>query len=436
MTINTVTVLGANGTMGRNVAAIFASFGNAKVYMVSRNIEKSQNAIEKAYESVKAESIKAKMIAEDYDNLERCVCDSDLVFEACAEDLSIKTDIHSRVSKIVSKNMLKGIVLCSGTSGLSITSLADLYDEPYRECFVGMHFFNPPYNMTLCELIPTSYTDKSVFSEIHHYLDKILYRTTVEVKDFPAFLGNRIGFQFINEAMQLAEKYKYNGGIDYIDAILGSFTGRNMAPLATANFVGLDVHNAIVDNIYENTNDYAHETFIMPSYAMQMVEEGKLGKKSGIGLYKTVLHADGRKEHQVFDIDQKVYREVIKYNFPFVDEAIAALKVGNYSRAMDVIVNNHSNEAELCCQMLLKYVVYSVKAALEVGFDIHSADDVMATGFGWCPPLAMVEAFGGKDTFIALCKERIGVDKAMMDEIEKEIIQSKYDYRRYLKAKH
>ena len=436
MTINTVTVLGANGTMGRNVAAIFASFGNAKVYMVSRNIEKSQNAIEKAYESVKAESIKAKMIAEDYDNLERCVCDSDLVFEACAEDLSIKTDIHSKVSKIVSKNMLKDIVLCSGTSGLSITSLAELYDEPYRECFVGMHFFNPPYNMTLCELIPTNYTDKSVFGEIRRYLDKTLYRTTVEVRDFPAFLGNRIGFQFINEAMQLAEKYKYNGGIDYIDAILGSFTGRNMAPLATANFVGLDVHKAIVDNIYENTNDYAHETFVVPSYAVQMVEEGKLGKKSGIGLYKTVLHADGRKEHQVFDIDQKVYREVIKYNFPFVDEAITALKVGNYSRAMEVIVNNHSNEAELCCQMLLKYVVYSVKAALEVGFDIHSADDVMATGFGWCPPLAIVEAFGGKDSFVALCKDRLDLDTTMIDDLEKEIIQSKYDYRRYLKAKH
>lgn len=436
MNINTVTVLGANGTMGRNVAAIFASFGNAKVYMVSRSTEKSQNAIEKAYESVKAESIKAKMIATDYDNLESCVCDSDLVFEACAEDLNIKKDIHNKVSMIVNENMMKDIVICSGTSGLSITALAELYDEPNRGRFVGMHFFNPPYNMTLCELIPTKYTDMSVLRDIHLYLDKALYRTTVEVKDFPAFLGNRIGFQFINEAMQLAEEYKYNGGIDYIDAILGSFTGRNMAPLATANFVGLDVHKAIVDNIYENTNDYAHETFVMPSYAVQMVEEGKLGKKTGVGLYKTVLNADGRKEHQVFDIDQKVYREVIKYNFPFVDEAIAALKVGNYSRAMDVIVNNHSNEAELCCQMLLKYVVYSVKAALEVGFDIHSADDVMVTGFGWCPPLAMVEAFGGKDTFVALCKERLDVDTTMIDDLEKEIIQSKYDYRRYLKAKH
>lgn len=58
----------------------------------------------------------------------------------------------------------------------------------------------------------------------------------VEVKDSPAFLGNRIGFQFINEALRYAERLKDNSGIDYIDAILGSFTGRSMAPLTTSDF--------------------------------------------------------------------------------------------------------------------------------------------------------------------------------------------------------
>lgn len=436
MNIKTVTVLGANGTMGRNVAAIFAAFGNAKVYMVSRSIEKSQLAIGRACESVKAESIKGNMIAKDYSDLEHCLCDSDLVFEACAEDLLVKTEIHCSVSRILRKIKREDIVLCSGTSGLSITTLAELYSEPYRSRFVGMHFFNPPYNLTLCELIPTQYTSKEFLGEVHVYLDEDLYRTTVEVKDYPAFLGNRIGFQFINEAMQLAEAYKYNGGIDYIDAILGSFTGRNMAPLATANFVGLDVHKAIVDNIYENTKDYVHETFVMPEYAVQMVSEGKLGKKSGIGLYKTIIHEDGRKEHQVYDIDQNTYREVIRYNFPFVDEVVASLKIGNYRKAMDVIVNNHSKEAELCCEMLLKYVVYSINAALEVGFDVHSADDVMATGFGWCPPLAMVEAFGGKESFLALSKERLDAKNVMLEYVADAITNSRYDYRRYLKAKY
>ena len=102
--------------------------------------------------------------------------------------------------------------------------------------------------------------------ELKEYLSNKLIRTVVEVKDSPAFLGNRIGFQFINEALRYAERFKDNGGIDYIDAILGSFTGRSMAPLTTSNFVGLDVHKAIVDNIYEDTHDHAHETFVLPEF--------------------------------------------------------------------------------------------------------------------------------------------------------------------------
>lgn len=55
----------------------------------------------------------------------------------------------------------------------------------------------------------------------------------------------------MNEALQYAERYADNGGIDYVDALLGPFTGRTMPPITTADFTGLDVHKAIVDNIYE-----------------------------------------------------------------------------------------------------------------------------------------------------------------------------------------
>lgn len=101
--VNTVTVVGANGTMGRNIAAIFASFGNTKVYLVSRSIEKSIAAKNKAYLSVRAESVKEKMIPSDYEHLEMCINDSDLIFEACAEDWNIKTDVHSKIAKILKK---------------------------------------------------------------------------------------------------------------------------------------------------------------------------------------------------------------------------------------------------------------------------------------------------------------------------------------------
>ena len=438
MQIKKVTILGANGTMGRNIAAIFASFGGAEVYLVSRSMEKSIQAREKAYTSVRAESVKEKMIPKDYSSLQECVEQSDLIFEACAENWKTKVEIHKGIAKVQEESDMSDKIICSGTSGLSITGLAELYPDRLRKNVIGMHFFNPPYNMTLCELTPTVYTDRAMFSFVFEYGKSVLFRTMVEVKDSPAFLGNRIGFQFINEALQMAEQYKYNGGIDYIDAILGPFTGRAMAPLVTADFVGLDVHKAIVDNLYKNTNDWGHDTFLIPGFADQLIYEGKLGKKTGEGLYKTVLHDSGVKIRQVYDIEHGYYRNVMQYRFPFVEDMVEALKTGDYSYAFRILEENHSQEAELCCKFLLKYVLYSLTAAQEVGYNIHSADDVMATGFNWCPPLAVIEALGGTEKFIHLCEDRLKED--WLEEIDlmklKETIESsRYDYRRFIKAK-
>ena len=439
--IRTVTIIGANGTMGRNIAAIFASFGNASVYLVSRTLEKSIQAKGRAYQSVRAESVKERMEPRDYSQLEECVEKSDLIFEACAESWEVKQGIHQMVSAAL-ENMPKKIaqdkIVCSGTSGLSITSIAELYSEEIRPHVIGMHFFNPPYQMTLCELTATSYTDRERFSEIFDYTKRVLYRTTVEVKDSPAFLGNRIGFQFINEAMQLAEKYKYNGGIDYIDAILGPFTGRAMAPLVTANFVGLDVHKAIVDNLYENTEDFSHQSFVFPEYAEELVRNGRLGRKAGAGLYKTVLHDSGVKLHQVYDIENGYYRETMSYKFPFVEQMISFLQDGDYKDAVRVLENNFSAEAEVCLQELLRYILYSLHAAEAVGYQIHAADDVMAAGFNWCPPLALIEALGGKETVKALCRERIDTFWLSQDKQEHLLEQaepSRYDFRRFIRAK-
>lgn len=252
--------------------------------------------------------------------------------------------------------------------------------------------FNPPYAMTLCELIPTKYSDTELFNCLRDYLSKKLLRTVVIVKDSPAFLGNRIGFQFINEALQYAEKYKDNGGIDYVDAILGAYTGRSMAPITTADFVGLDVHKAIVDNVYEHTNDFSHDSFACPGFVNKLVAEEKLGRKSGGGLYYLKKFDNGAKQMYVYDIASDSYREANKYVFPFAETMIRKLRKGSYRSAFQALVNNHSQEAEMCLHFLLKYVMYSIAASEEVGFSVHDADDVMATGFNRCPPMAVVDA--------------------------------------------
>lgn len=386
--IKTVSIIGVTGTMGANVAGIFASFGNAKVYCIGRDIDKVKNTIPRIVNSVRADAIKEKLIPADYSMLDDCVSQSDLIFESSKEDIIVKKDIAVRVGRV----MKPDAVSCTGSSGLSITEIASCYPEQIRSHFFGIHMFNPPYTLSLCEVIPTVYSDKDIQVKLINYLQKKLYRTVVEVKDSPAFLGNRIGFQFINEALQYAEKYKDNGGIDYIDAILDSFTGRTMAPLTTSDFVGLDVHKAIVDNIYNNTMDYAHDTFVFPEFATHLVNEGKLGRKSGGGLYKLVKYDNGFKRQTVYDLNTGVYRDVIPYVFPFADKMKRFIAEGDYQKAFEVLINNHSLEAEICLKFLLKYIIYSLYATEEVGDTIYAADDVMATGFNWCPPLAMFQA--------------------------------------------
>ena len=432
MNINTVTVIGVTGTMGANIAGIFASFGDAKVYCVGRDIEKVRKTIPRIVKSVKADAIRKNLIPADFSMLEDCVSQSDLVFESSKEDIKVKKEIAARVGAVLQPHAISG----TGSSGLSIEEIASCYPEKLRGRFFGIHMFNPPYTLPLCELTPTQYADKGLQAELKEYLKNKLFRTVVEVKDSPAFLGNRIGFQFINEALQYAEKYKDNGGVDYIDALLGPFTGRAMAPLATSDFVGLDVHKAIVDNIYENTDDYAHETFILPEFAAKLVSEGKLGRKSGGGLYQSLKYENGLKRQTVFDVNSGLYRDAIPYAFPFADKMKRRIAEGDYQKAFELLVNNHSQEAELCLSFLLKYIVYSLYATEEVGYSVEAADDVMATGFNWCPPLAMHQALSTVADVSQLIRERlpeicrrIDVDRYLAD-----VKPSKYDYRPYFKS--
>jgi 3-hydroxyacyl-CoA dehydrogenase len=434
MNINVVTVIGANGTMGCNVAGIFASFGGAKVYMIARKLEEAERARYRAALSVKAEAIVSNLIPKTYEDLDECISQSDLVFEGVAEDANIKKDVYRRFAKYLKPHTIVG----TGTSGLSINELSESFDHRVRRNFMGIHMYNPPYNMTLCELIPSRHTDPNVLNGVKTYLRTVLYRDVVEIKDEPAFMGNRIGFQFINEALQYAEKFKDRGGIDYIDSIFGPFTGRNMAPLSTSDFVGLDVHKAIVDNIYNNTNDYMHDTFVMPEFALRLISEGRLGRKSGSGLYQTAVKADGSKAINVYDLTTGNYRPRETYAFPFTIDMIAELKVGNYREAFQRLLNDDSIEASMCTEFLIKYAIYGVSIAKVIGEDIHSADIVMATGFNWVPPLALIDVFGGANAVRKIAAGRLSkefLSKVDIGDVFTDIPESDYDFRPFFKAK-
>ena len=182
--IKIVTVVGVTGTMGANIAGIFASFGNAKVYCVGRDIEKVKRTIPRIVKSVKADAIAKNLIPADFDSLEECVSQSDLIFESSKEDIGVKKNIASRVGKAMKATAVSG----TGSSGLSITTIAECYPEELRSRFFGIHMFNPPYQLTLCELTASPYSDMALYGELKEYLTDVLHRTVAESKDLPAFL--------------------------------------------------------------------------------------------------------------------------------------------------------------------------------------------------------------------------------------------------------
>lgn len=433
--IRTVAVIGANGTMGRNVAGIIASFGNAKVYLVSRTMEKSVQAAEHAVKSVRADSIRKNLVPMDYSGVADCIGESDWVFESVTEDLSVKQDIYD----LILKHKKQDCIITTGTSGLSISRLSERFDEDSKKRFFGTHFFNPPYNLTLCEVIPSGDTDTSLLTEIKTYLRDTLRRSVVESKDKPAFIGNRIGFQFINRALQYAEKYKTQGGIDYIDTILGVHTGRAMLPLDTADFVGLDIHKAIVNNIEENTDDFANSTFTLPGFVADLINENKLGRKSKEGLYKMLKNPDGSRQLLVYDIGTKTYRDKRKYDIPFIAEMMKFIEVSEYKKAYEVLISNDSMEAVICKELLLDYIIYSLIISNEIASSADSADTAMATGFNWIPPLALIEVFGGKTVVAELVSKYVKNDKMYrnidIDKLLSACKASAYDYRRFIRSK-
>ncbi|PJZ50719.1 3-hydroxyacyl-CoA dehydrogenase family protein [Leptospira saintgironsiae] len=409
--IKTVTVLGANGTMGAGSAAIVAAFGKAKVHMLARDVNKAKEGIEKAISSIKTDTIRPRLIPGSYDqDLEKAVSESDWVFELVAESYEVKEPINKRIAKA----RKPGTIVSTVSSGLSIARLADAFDEDGKKHYYGTHFFNPPYKMILCELVTHAGNDKKVTKKLGEYLDKTLGRAVVYTNDTPAFAGNRIGFQLINEAAIKAEEYSDKGGIALIDAIMSGYTGRAMAPLDTADFVGLDVHKAIVDNLYEMTKDAAHSTFKLPGYFQKLIDKGDLGRKSGQGLYKMTKTPDGKKEKLYYDIKGDLFVPVPKFDIPFIKEANRRIGEADYIGAMNIVKEAKGLEADIARYFIARYVSYSLSLVGEVVESKEMTDLAMGTGFNWAPASAFVDFLGGpKEAISLITKAKLPVPEVL-----------------------
>ncbi|MEI8255360.1 MAG: 3-hydroxyacyl-CoA dehydrogenase family protein, partial [Deltaproteobacteria bacterium] len=230
--------------------------------------------------------------------------------------------------------------------------------------------------------------------------------------DLPAFAGNRVGFKLLNECAILAEKH----GVELIDYLIGPYTGRAMAPLATIDLVGWDVHHAIVENVHEHTRDEAHATFAMPAYMTRLMNEGHLGNKTPGegGFYRRMVDGNGAKYVSVLDPATCDYSEQAssgRLRVGFVEEMKALHAVGRYREAMTLLLHAEGAEADLARHVILGYVSYGLHRVGpgEVVPTTTGVDMIMGYGFNWAPPAVLVDLWGKRATVDALVRAGLPV---------------------------
>jgi 3-hydroxyacyl-CoA dehydrogenase len=412
--IRKVVVLGANGAMGSASGAVFAAAGIPTVFL-ARTLDKAEagraRAEQLAKSAVAPDAISCGTYASD---LGHALADADLVFEAVAEDLATKRELFSLIDRLRNADT----IVATGSSGLSIRSLCAGLSAGFRRNFLGVHLFNPPTAIVGCELIPHASTDPGVVAIVRDFLTASAGREVVETSDTPAFAGNRVGFKLLNEVAQLAEEH----GVAFMDQLIGPHTGRAMAPLATIDLVGWDVHKAIVDNLHANTHDIAHDQFRLPDYVQRGIERGHLGRKTRDkgGFFRL----DGKgpsARHLVLDPATGDYRplsEVAPRRPAFADRMTSAIQTGHglgYRRAMEVLCAADGWEADLLRRILLGYISYGLGLVGEVVERPRDIDRIMAFGFHWAPPSVLVDAIGPGRTIVLLERARLPVPRAVVD---------------------
>ncbi len=414
--IENVVVLGANGAMGSGSGAVFAAAGIRTVFL-ARTRDKAEAGRARAEQMVKSTAISRFIEVGSYDQMEQAVAGADLVFEAVAEDLAVKREVFARVDAARKPDAIVATV----SSGLSIAAMCGGQSESFQKHFLGIHFFNPPNVIVGCELIAHAGTDAAVLAFVRELLAGPLGREVVETTDTPAFAGNRVGFKVLNEVAQLAEEH----GVAFMDALIGPHTGRAMSPLATVDFVGWDVHQAIVDNLYANTSDEAHAAFALPAYMQKLITAGHLGNKTKTkgGFFRT----DGKgKETVKLALDARTgdYRPLAELSRPlpvFVDQMKAAIRVGRYRVAMDAMCDAAGAEADLLRQVVLGYVSYGLARVGSVVARPRDVDRIMGFGFNWAPPSVLADAIGARRLIGLLDRAALLVPRVVIEAAEKNL---------------
>jgi 3-hydroxybutyryl-CoA dehydrogenase len=278
--IDKVGVVGT-GTMASGMIQVFAQAGYDVVF-VGRSQEKLDGVvafIDKGLSKLVAkgkidEDAKAATLARVTGATEReALADVDIVVEAIAEDLAIKTELYKDLDRICKP----GAILATTTSSMPITKLGEATSRP--ESVIGMHFFNPATIMKLVEVVTTEATSADVNETVLALCGKI-GKVAVSCGDRSGFIVNCLLFPYLNDAVKLLESGQAT--MEEIDAAIKEQAAFPMGPFALLDVVGNDVSLAIEKELFET---FGNPEFEPAKTLAEKVEAGDLGRKTGKGFY-------------------------------------------------------------------------------------------------------------------------------------------------------
>lgn len=281
MNMKKIGIVGA-GTMGNGITQAFAVAGFDVVMSdvaeaaLQRGLATLSGSLDRLIKKDKmTEAQKAEALARVSGSTDLgAMGDCDLIIEAATENLALKLKIFEQLDAIAKPDA----IIASNTSSISITKLAASTRRADR--IIGMHFFNPVPVMALVELIRGLQTSDATYAAVE-MLARAVGKTSVQVRNSPGFVVNRLLCPMINEAIfALGEGL---ASAAEIDEAMKLGCNHPIGPLALGDMIGLDVELAVMQVLFEGFKDPKYRPAPL---LVEMVEAGYLGRKSGKGFFE------------------------------------------------------------------------------------------------------------------------------------------------------
>jgi len=278
--IETIAVIGA-GIMGRGIAHVAALGGYRTILedILPASLRRAEGEIRgnlgKAIELGKVSKADADAALDRLEyasNVEDAAREADLVIEAVPEEMDSKIEIFTLLDKICRPHT----ILASNTSSLSVTEIASVTYRARK--ILGMHFFNPVHKMRLLEIVRALETDDETIAagvEVGRRMGK----EVVVIKEAPGFITSRINAMIGNEAFYMLEEGIASASD--IDKALKLGLNHPMGPFEMVDLVGLDTRLHILEYLHKSLG----EKFRPAPLLVQYVKEGRLGRKTGKGVF-------------------------------------------------------------------------------------------------------------------------------------------------------